>query len=109
MAKQLAFQQTGWNSGAIERDEWRSAPMTQAVNRSRNQFFSSSGLALNENCGISGRYYIELIQYPFYTRAVSDNSVQTTFGFVLVANVPLCEGFATQNRLICVRANSVTI
>src|SRR4029077_16882699 len=48
MAEQLAFDQAGWNSRAINFDERAILPWAQVMNRPRDQFFTSPGLPGDE-------------------------------------------------------------
>ena len=63
MAKELAFQQTGGNRGAIEFDEGPFPSAAEIVERARDQFLSTSCLAENQHRGISGRHRLHLVQH----------------------------------------------
>src|SRR5580700_11530778 len=47
MTEEFAFEQSGWNGGAINLDERIRSPRTQIVNRARNQFLAGAGFPIN--------------------------------------------------------------
>ena len=54
VTKELAFQQTCRDGGAIQFDKCPVAARTETMDGSGQQFFASAGFALNQNCCVSG-------------------------------------------------------
>jgi hypothetical protein len=63
MAKEVAFQQTEWNGGAIQLYEWAPAPRAKVVNRARDQFLAGASFSLDQNRGIRRRDLLNFLEH----------------------------------------------
>ena len=64
VAEQLAFEQPGGNRGAVQADEGKIPPRTQAVDGARDQFLSGAGFAQDQHGGIGRRNHFHLPHAP---------------------------------------------
>src|SRR5262249_51056430 len=90
--KQLAFQQAGWDGGAVEFYEGAAPAAAGIVNGARNQLFAGSCLTKDEYSGIRSGHSSYLIEGGFQRRTFPYNLLEVDLTADLVFQVALSLG-----------------
>ena len=76
VAEEFAFQEAGWDGGAIECDQGVRAPRAAMMNRTRDQFLSSTGLSLHQHRRAGRSDGADLGKYVLKSRAAPDDVLE---------------------------------
>src|SRR5260370_32260615 len=90
MATKLDFQQIERNGGAIQFNEWASAPRAEIVNRACDQFLASACFSLDKNGGIRRGDALDLFEYRFQSRTATYDLLESARISILVGGSESC-------------------
>src|SRR6266404_7232264 len=89
VTEHLAFEQSGWNCGAIHFYQRMFSSTAQIMKRARDQFLPGTGLAEDENCRISRRNSLHIFERTFENLTGSDDLFEIVFAANLFLKVKL--------------------
>ena len=81
VAEQFAFQQSGRNGGAVQRDEGEVPARTQPVDGARHQLLAGAGFTEDQHVRVGRRNHFHLPQDPPQGRAVADHLFEVLLAF----------------------------
>src|SRR5260370_16915670 len=90
MATKLDFQKIERNGGAIQFNEWASAPRAEIVNRACDQFLASACFSLDKNGGIRRGDALDLFEYRFQSRTATYDLLESARISSLVGGSESC-------------------
>src|SRR5882724_4215842 len=80
MTEQFALQKIQRNGRAVQLDQGTPAALTGIVNGVSNEFFSRTGLPLDEDSRVGWRNLLYLVENRFEGSAIADDPIESTFG-----------------------------
>src|SRR6266849_3536288 len=82
MTEQFALQKVQRNGRAVQLDQGTPAALTCIVNGVSNEFFSRTGLHLDEDSRVCGGNLLHLLENRFEGSAIANDPIESTFGLV---------------------------
>src|SRR4030095_4945969 len=79
VTKHLAFEQSGWNRGAVHFDQRMFSAAAQIVKRAGDQFLPRSSLAKNQNRRVGGRHRLHILKRVLESSAGANDLFEVVF------------------------------